>query len=128
MGTSPRPPQRARGGNAGSLLLVVFVVTGFGLGAGAYLGGFWSPFAGVEDEPDGVFVEAAVVADAGSTGTRFHLYRLEPDVTHIVKVSPSSIYHNCSTPTLRAVVLISPPSEDCDGSAHGAGNASHAVQ
>lgn len=91
MGTSPRPQQRARGGTAGSLLLLVLLVTPFGLGAGAYLGGFWSPFAGVEDEHDEVFVEAAVVADAGSTGTRFHLYRLEPDVTHVVKVSPPGI-------------------------------------
>jgi hypothetical protein len=90
MGTSPRPPQRARGGAAGALLLLMLLVIPCGLG-GAYLGGLWSPFAGVEDEPDGVFVEAAVVADAGSTGTRFHLYRLEPDVTHIVKVSPSSV-------------------------------------
>jgi hypothetical protein len=30
--------------------------------------------------------QALVVADAGSTGTRFHLYHMRPDVTRVVKV------------------------------------------
>jgi hypothetical protein len=73
---------------------VLVLLATAGLGVGAFVGGLWNPFAGGEDEHDGVFVEAAVVADAGSTGTRFHLYRLDPDVTHVVKVRAPGIWHN----------------------------------